>query len=356
MLEAAERGALDRRRARIVGIDLDHPAEAVGLVRLLLDVEAVDVLGPGIPGGLRHAVALVGLGIGHLLGIAAEVAVEVLLGRQPGAPRRRAAGAVVQHAENLAAGRIGRGLELVVAGGGAGHLERRVGRDAPGVLAVDHLPGAAVAGDLDDRPAVRGQLDLDLRLGGLEVDVTARAQAREHQAGIGVLVVDDHEEAIARRAAGGQRMQADEVAVVAELLFLRGGRQVVGIEGRRAGDDGIAPADQHLRLVALGHVLGLVQAVRHLLEGERRGTGRLGERAAAQELVRERGGGAGPHQAAQGRPAAQAPLDQLAHRRLGAGVRARIFGVDVSGAAQVHPISPLADFAAGGRPSRAMAT
>ena len=43
VLEAAERGALDRRRAGIVGIDLDHPAETVGLVGLLLDVEAVDV-------------------------------------------------------------------------------------------------------------------------------------------------------------------------------------------------------------------------------------------------------------------------------------------------------------------------
>ena len=252
VLEAAERGALDRRRAGIVGIDLDDPAEAVGLVRLLLDVEAVDVLGPGIPGGLRHAVALVGLGIGHLLGIAAEVAVEVLLGRQPGAPRRRAAGAVVQHAEHLAAGRIGRGLELVVAGRGAGHLERRVGRDAPAILAVDHLPGAAVAGDLDHRAAVRGQLDLDLRLGGLEVDVTARAQAREHQAGIGVFVVDDHEEAIARRAAGRQRMQADEVAVVAELLFLRGGGQVVrdrrpARRRRRDRPSGSAPAPRSPR-------------------------------------------------------------------------------------------------------------
>jgi hypothetical protein len=84
-------------------------------------------------------------------------------------------------------------------------------------------------------------------------------------------------------------------------------------------------------------VLILVQAVRHFLEGECRGTSRLGERGAIQKLVGKRGDGAGSDQAAQGRPAAQTPLDQFAHRGLGAGVRARILGVDVSGAAQVHP-------------------
>ena len=43
MLEAAERGALLRQRVRVVDVDLDDPAEAVGLVRLLGEVEAVVV-------------------------------------------------------------------------------------------------------------------------------------------------------------------------------------------------------------------------------------------------------------------------------------------------------------------------
>ena len=41
VFEAAQRGALDRRRFPIVGVDLDDPAEAVRLVRILLDVEAI---------------------------------------------------------------------------------------------------------------------------------------------------------------------------------------------------------------------------------------------------------------------------------------------------------------------------
>ena len=41
VLEAAERGALLRHRIRVHRIDLDDPAEAVRLVRLLADVEAV---------------------------------------------------------------------------------------------------------------------------------------------------------------------------------------------------------------------------------------------------------------------------------------------------------------------------
>src|SRR5689334_16973834 len=102
-------------------------------------------------------------------------------------------------------------------------------------------------------------------------------------------------------------MQADEVVVVAELLFLRGCSLVVGIEGGGVSRDRIAPADQHLRLVALRHVLGLVEAMRHLLEGERRGPGRLGERAAVQKLVREGGGSADADQAAQRGATAETP-------------------------------------------------
>ena len=329
VLEAAERGALDRRRGRIVGIDLDDPAEAVGFVRFLLDVEAVDMLRPGVPGRLGDAIALVGLGIGHLLGIAAEVAVEILFRRQPGAPRRLAAGAVVQHAQHLAAGRIGRGLEFVVAGRRAGDFHRRRSGNSPSILAVGHdLPLAALAGDLDDCTAVRRHLDLDLGLGCLEIDGAARSQPGEHQAGIRVFVVHDHQKAITRRTARRQWVKADIVAIIAELLLLGGSRQVAGIEGRRTSHHRIAPADQDLRFVAFGNVMRLVEPVRDLLEGERRRAGRLGQCGVAQQFVAESNGGTSAEQAAQRIAAPQPSRDQLADCRLGAGVRADVFGVD----------------------------
>ena len=43
----AERSALDRRGLRIVRIDLDDPAEAVRLVALLVEVEAIEIPAPG---------------------------------------------------------------------------------------------------------------------------------------------------------------------------------------------------------------------------------------------------------------------------------------------------------------------
>src|SRR3546814_7436404 len=48
VLEAAEGGPFHRDRRRIVGIDLDQPAEPVRLVRLPVDVEAVVEAAPGI--------------------------------------------------------------------------------------------------------------------------------------------------------------------------------------------------------------------------------------------------------------------------------------------------------------------
>src|SRR3546814_8412315 len=38
-----------RRRGRIEHVDLDHPAETVGLVRLGVHIEALVVLRPGVP-------------------------------------------------------------------------------------------------------------------------------------------------------------------------------------------------------------------------------------------------------------------------------------------------------------------
>ena len=60
MLDAAEGGALLRRRSRVIRVDLDDPAEAERLVRLLRQVEArVELLPAALRGPLADAVALV---------------------------------------------------------------------------------------------------------------------------------------------------------------------------------------------------------------------------------------------------------------------------------------------------------
>ena len=110
--EAAERGVLHRHRSRIEGIDLDDPAEAVRLVRLLVDIEAVDELAPGLPQA-RHAVAVIALGLsaaepcGRLTALRAErapeIAVEIFLGGEIGAPRRDPSGAIIERAEDVPA-------------------------------------------------------------------------------------------------------------------------------------------------------------------------------------------------------------------------------------------------------------
>jgi hypothetical protein len=147
----------------------------------------------------------------------------------------------------------------------------------------------------------------------LEVGASPGAHAGEHQVGVGVFVIGDHQEAVVGAAAHGQRVEAEIVVVIAELLFLGGGRQVGGIEGRRAGDHGIAPADDHLHVVALGHMLLVVERVRELLERERRGSGVLRDRR--QWPLAERRDRARAQQAAHRVASIEALVDQFADRR-----------------------------------------
>ncbi len=130
VLEAAERRALDRLRRGIPRVDLDHPAEAVRLVRFLLAVEARVVLVPAQPLPLGEAVAA------HLRrdrAAAVEVEIEVLLAREVGAPRRDAVRAVVERAQHFATRRVGRCLQRVVACGRARDRDRRERGDPPRV-------------------------------------------------------------------------------------------------------------------------------------------------------------------------------------------------------------------------------
>src|SRR5699024_1884116 len=141
VLEAAQCGVLDRGGLRVGGVEFDDPEEAVRLVRLLGDVEAVVVLLPaavrhvvldGVAGVLAHQIIVVELVD------AAAVLVDVPLDGEHGAARGDAAGAVVEGALDVHAGRVGFGLQQFVAGGRAGGGELGEAGDAAVV---------AVAGD-----------------------------------------------------------------------------------------------------------------------------------------------------------------------------------------------------------------
>ncbi len=246
VLEAAEQRVLARGGVGVVRVQLDDVPEAVRLVRLLGDVEPlVETLPLALGGAGAEAVALVG-------GPAAvgEVLVEVLLAVERGAPRGGAAGAVVEGAEDLAAGAVGGGLDQVGAGGRAGQPELG-GRGDPPVEPVprDGLQPAAPALLLHDHggQAVRRPGDLDLLAGRVLGVVVA-----EHEHLVGVLVVGDEDLAAVLTA---QRQQREEVVVVAELPGLRLRALLLRVEGGRAAQDRLAPADHHVLPVPLrdGH-------------------------------------------------------------------------------------------------------
>src|SRR5690606_11076978 len=127
--EAPERGALDGLRLRRERVDLDDPAEAVGLVRVVRvgQVEARTEAAPAVKGGPAGAEAVARLPGIRLEPVAAEIEVDVLLARDVRAPRRMAVRAVVQ--------RAGRGIARAVhqlrrAGRGSAELDVRVHVDA----------------------------------------------------------------------------------------------------------------------------------------------------------------------------------------------------------------------------------
>ncbi len=126
-----------------------------------------------------------------------------------------------------------------------------------------------------------------------------------------------------RRVGGaGQGDVAEEVVIVAELPGLRLGALALRIERRRAGQHGVAPADENVGVMALGDMMPLVDTRRRLLEAEGRCVGlgaRLFGRGERQRRDGGRNGGDGQrpaHQVA----AAEAPGDDLAH----AGIVARV--------------------------------
>ncbi len=191
-----------------------------------------------------------------------EVAVEVLLARQHGAPRGGAAGAVVHRAEHATPRRVGAGPESGVACRRTVDLEAGVHGDAAvQPRAADRhrpprsRPGAAP--DLHDRHPVRGHRDL------LDRDVVVQTR-REHQLLVGVLVVH-HEQ----RPVAGQRQHAHVVAVVAELLRRGLGALAAYVEGRRVREHRVTPTHHDVAGEAVrgGHLVGDVRRHRREVGG-----------------------------------------------------------------------------------------
>src|SRR5438093_8131540 len=98
----------------IVGVDLNHPAEAIRLIRLLSDVEPREVFSPPAVCLFLEADALIVFRFGSAGCIGAEVLVEVLPRGQHGPPGRDAARAVGERADDLLSGRVGTGFQARV--------------------------------------------------------------------------------------------------------------------------------------------------------------------------------------------------------------------------------------------------
>ena len=243
MLEAAEGGALLRGGCGVEGVDLDDVARAVGLVGVPGDVEALVRRGPRIAPVPRADAVALERGADLDVGIARrEVAVEVLLAREIGAPRSASVAAVVPGAEARRAGRIGGGLQEIVPAGRSRDLHRRVRGDA------------AVEGRvLDDGPHAVPLLDLDHRdpVAGLalahvvRVSRCAGARTPVDDAEVHVFVVDRED---VPPPAAEQRHAVDVVAE-GELLALPGAACLL-VELGGTGPHRIAPPGDDLPAIA----------------------------------------------------------------------------------------------------------
>lgn len=216
-----------------------------------------------------------------------------------------------------------------MAGGRAGKLHLGVGGDAAVELAVaHHLPLAAVLADLDDGAAMGRHLDVDLLLAErrhlgclLAVLVDDLDDAGEHQMRVGVLVVD-HQQAMLGRAV--DRDIADIVVVVAELFCLGLGRLLCRVEFRRVGKQRIAPAQQHVGIVARRDMVLVVDAGLQLVEGEGRGLGSAGIVGGDERQRADRGGdGRNGQRTLQETTAREARGDDLAHGAVVGGIDGR---------------------------------
>ena len=326
VLDAAQRGALDRGGFGVERVDFHHPAKAVRFVRGDLAVKAEVGLRPFVAGvGGLDAVALV---VSAQFAVVGEVIAPVFFTGQVGAPRRLAIGAVVQRAQHAHALGVVLGFHQCVALGRAADGARGGGGDATGQRRrAHHAPALAGVFHFNHRHAHGG-----LRLGGFLVVPVGHA-VRVQQAIIGVFVVDGQQAALAVRRAKRQREVGHAVVVHAGLQRLFFGA-VAGVllEGRLLARhaDRIAPGVQHLGGIASRHMHHVIRRERQAgkAQAQRRGRGRVGglrqlaDRAASQ-AQRQRGA-----QALEQTTTVERGFKNGGKRRVGRGVDDAVVGFD----------------------------
>ena len=145
-----------------------------------------------------------------------------------------------------------------------------------------------------------------------KADQVLANDARKHDLLVGIFVIDA-EQGTASLVI--EREEGDIVVVVAELLELSGGALLQRIEGRRVGEEWVAPSKQDIGAVALGDVMGLVNAGLDLIEVEAiRGADGAGRALAQQRRPEQRRRGNNAERAAHHCAAAIASQDDVADR------------------------------------------
>ena len=176
---------------------------------------------------------------------------------------------------------------------GSGSIGRHwgCGCDTPVEFAANHwAPFAVLEHDLQDAGAVSRHLHRHMRLRhrGEIVAIRPDIDTRKHHFRTGVLVVDAEQAACPGIV---ERKEGQVVVVVAEPLALVLACQRPRIEGAAALEKRIAPTDENVGLIAVRHMMGLIDTACDLAEAEG-SDGRMGARAAAGERCRtEQSGG-----------------------------------------------------------------
>ncbi|NJM84297.1 MAG: hypothetical protein HC844_19265, partial [Tabrizicola sp.] len=289
MGKAAKMGAFHRRRGGIERVDLDHPAEGVRLVPVILGsrgagrggveadmlIRAASRLFPAIPRFLvRHAVAV--LFAGHFgIGVD-EIARPVLFGGHVGIPGRRPIGTIVERAAGARAVRAELGDKMRRAAGRAG--DRHFGKPGdPAVHRIGNDGPASIGCPLDalDRDAMGVQLFQHLVIFPRAIRIEHHHVAvkrltgpfrRMKDTGFDIFVVGD-EKPVGGGAVDGEVVHAVVMHANLHALFRAG--VAAGREGGHVAGDRRAPGGKDLHLVAFRHDDRVLLAQRHGSEAEK---------------------------------------------------------------------------------------
>ena len=247
---AAQCRALDGRGGRIHRVDFDHPAESMGLVRMLQHVKTLIEPVPVHPLAARRRAITPGRSVAGSAQafVGTKVAMEILFAGQVSAPWRDAHGAVGQGSQYHSAARVGGCLQQRAARRRPGDVHGGARMDAACVARGQHLaPAGGQTFDLNhgDANRVLGLAHLGRGQGGCAVGVKLVL--------IGVFVIE-HQQGPAPVASQREKMHAIVVHAGLQGLILR---RVGGIrpESRQRGADagGVAPTVEHVVFVLRWH-------------------------------------------------------------------------------------------------------